>query len=104
MQIGTNFVTFAKNNHDKTIQRRLMHGDIKTFTEMLSTSLEKEFINPKKMFEIVCSKYQFELLLLHDLSRENMYIKIAKALLFIYKIFFLKLLYRTLQHKNASKH
>ena len=90
MQIGTNFVTFAKNNYDKTIQRRLMHGDIKIFTEMLSTFLEKEFINPKKMFEIVCSKYQFELLLLHDLSREDMYIKIAKTLLFIYKNIFSK--------------
>ena len=71
---------------------------------MLSIFLEKKFINPKKMYETVCSKYQFEFLLLNDLRREDMYIKIAKTLIFIYKIFFLKLLYRTLQHKNASKH
>ena len=64
------FVTFAKNNYDKIIQRGLMHGDIKIFTEMLSIFLEKEFINPKKMFETVCGKYQLEFLLLHDLSRK----------------------------------
>ena len=80
------FVTFAKNNYDKIIQRRLMHGDIKIFTEILSIFLEKEFVNLKKMFETVSSKYQFEFLLLHYLSRKDMYIKIAKTLLFMYKI------------------
>ena len=64
------FVTFAKNNYEKVIQRGLIHGDIKIFTEMLSIFLEKEFINPKKMFETVCRKYQLEFLLLHNLSRK----------------------------------
>ena len=53
------FAVFGKNNYERIIQRRLMFGDTKIFTEMLSFFLEKEFIDQKKMFENVCSKYQF---------------------------------------------
>ena len=42
------FTVFAKNNYDRIMQRRLLFGDIKIFTEMLSFFLEKEFIDQKK--------------------------------------------------------
>lgn len=58
------FSFFTKNNYDSIRQCRLMHSDINIFTEMLSFFLEKEFIDPEKMFEKVCVKFQFEFLLL----------------------------------------
>ena len=48
------FASFAINNHNKIKQRRLMSGDVKVFADLL----DKEFINPKKMFESVCGQFQ----------------------------------------------
>ena len=47
-----------------------MGGDVKLFSELLNNFLEKEFVDPKKMFKAVCKPFQFEFLLMYDLSRE----------------------------------
>ena len=60
------FTSFTTNNHNKIKQRTLVSGDVKVFADLL----DKEFINPKKMFESVCGQFQFEFLLMYDLSRE----------------------------------
>ena len=64
------YTIFARNNYDRIRQRRLRHDDIKTFTGFLSNFIDKEYVSPKKLFEIVCNNYQFEFLLLYDLSKE----------------------------------
>ena len=64
------FSSFSINNYDKNRQRRLMGGDVKLFSELLNNFLEKEFVDPKKMFKAVCKPFQFEFLLMYDLSRE----------------------------------
>lgn len=61
---------FASNNYNIIIERRLMCADVKIFAEFLSNFLEKEFVDPKKVFESVCKQYQFGFLLLYDLSKE----------------------------------
>ena len=38
-----NFTIFARNNYDRIRQRRLVHGDIKTFTGFLSNFIDKEY-------------------------------------------------------------
>ena len=47
-----------------------MSGDVRIFSELLTNFLEKEFVDPKKMFEAVCNQFQFEFFLMYDLSRE----------------------------------
>lgn len=64
------FCTFAINNYNKIRPRRLIHGHIKIFIDFLSHFVEKEFVNPKELFETTCGKFQFEYLLLYDLCRE----------------------------------
>ena len=64
------FSPFASNNYNIIIKRRLMCADVKIFAEFLSNFLEKEFVDPKKVFESVCKQYQFGFLLLYDLSKE----------------------------------
>ena len=45
------FSSFAKNKYDKIRQRRLMGGNAKLFSELLTSFLKKEFVDPTK-----CSK------------------------------------------------
>ena len=47
-----------------------MGGNVKLFSELLTNFLEKKFVDPKNMFEAVCRQFQFEFLLMYDLSRE----------------------------------
>lgn len=63
------FSTFASNIYN-IIERRLMCADVKIFAEFLSNFLEKDFVDPKKVFESVCKQYQFGFLLLYDLRKE----------------------------------
>ena len=63
------FSTFAINNFKRVQHRRLVYGDMEVFVEFLSNFIDKAFIDTKKLFETTCGKYQFDFLLLHDLSR-----------------------------------
>ena len=64
------FSLFTINNFSKMKQHRLVAGDVKVFAELLNNFLEKEFTDPKKMFESVCNQFQFEFLIMYDLNRE----------------------------------
>ena len=64
------FTIFTRNNYNRIRQRRLTHGDIKTFSGFVLNFIDKEYVSPKKLFETVCNNYQFEFLLLYDLSKE----------------------------------
>ena len=64
------FSSFTINNYRKIRERRLMSDHVRIFSELLTYFLEKEFVDPKKMFEAVCNQFQFEFFLMYDLSRE----------------------------------
>ena len=64
------FSSFTINNYRKIRERRFMSGDVRIFSELLTNFLEKEFVDQKKMFQAVCNQFQFEFLLMYDLSRE----------------------------------
>ena len=50
---------------------------MKTFVGFLFKLIENQYVNLKELLEIIVSKYQFEFLLLHDLSREEINLKNA---------------------------
>ena len=64
------FTIFPINNYERIKQRRQIFGDMKTLVGFLFKFIENQYVNPKELFETICSKYQFEFSLLHDLSRE----------------------------------
>ena len=64
------FSSFTINNYRKIRERRFMSGDVRISSELLTNFLGKEFVDQKKMFQTVCNQFQFEFLLMYDLSRE----------------------------------
>ena len=66
------FSHFCSNLHKK-IEWRIKHGDSKIYANFLSNLLKpnKEFIDMKKAFVGLCEKFQFEFLLLYDLSKDD---------------------------------
>lgn len=60
------FSHFCSNLHKK-IEWRIKHGDSKIYANFLSNLL----IDMKKAFVGLCEKFQFEFLLLYDLSKDD---------------------------------
>ena len=46
------FSSFTINNCRKIRERRFMSGDVRIFSGLLTNFLEKEFVDPKRMFEV----------------------------------------------------
>ena len=65
------FSKIAVVEHYKLFEKNLMCGVARIFREFMKQFLDKEFVNPRSMFERVCHQYPFEFLLLCDLCRET---------------------------------
>ena len=54
------FAIFAMDSYERIRQRRQLFGNMKTLAGFLFEFIENQYVNPKELFEIICSKYQFE--------------------------------------------
>ena len=64
------FSSFAADKYSVFVERNVKHGDVKIFSEFLSSFLKEKHVNFQKLFEGICEKFQFEFLLLCELAKE----------------------------------
>ena len=64
------FAKFARDNHNKIINGRVVSGDLAMFFDFPSIFLTREFVDAKGMFRKICRQHPFEFLIMVDFCRK----------------------------------
>lgn len=63
--------SFVKDNYQTIISTGFIHGDLRMYSYLLHSLLDKGIQNPKGMFGKVCFHYPLDFLIMFDCFREN---------------------------------
>ena len=65
------FAKFARDNHNKIINGRVVSSDLAMFSDFLSIFLTREFVDAKGMFRKICRQHPSEFLIMVDFCRKK---------------------------------